>query len=445
MKDSRVSDALEVLERGFAAQRVARHLCKAIGPRPSASTAIEEAREFLRAEWSSFGAQGIHAETVPLVAWEPRGCVVKVGNAHSEAITALHCVGSAAGSVTAPVLDAGNLTALELNTLGPEAHGSIFLIAGSQISGGPFEAMQKRVSLAEAAGAAGILIAGRHRQLPSIEYIKHSHVPVAGISEEAADRIAAMRKERIVQAAIEVDGRSRRTQCASLAAEINAGQPADGNEVIILCAHLDSFSIAPGAIDNITGVATVCEIARALAPLSPQFKRTLRIIAFTGEEYGYAGSKHYVRKHAEELDRIRFVVSLDCLFEETAQGMAVMWSPAMRDYLAVATQAGGNAVDIRNHYCMSSDYLPFMLAGIPAARPADWKNNFPPWTHTTEDTFDKISFAALRANARLLVPLLARMLTDEQIPTQRMSPAHVAEAIRQEDAEDSLRWQIVLP
>ena len=34
-------------------------------------------------------------------------------------------------------------------------------------------------------------------------------------------------------------------------------------------------------------------------------------------------------------------------------------------------------VDVRNYFCMSSDYLPFMLKGIAAARPADWENSFP--------------------------------------------------------------------
>jgi Zn-dependent M28 family amino/carboxypeptidase len=74
-------------------------------------------------------------------------------------------------------------------------------------------------------------------------------------------------------------------------------------------------------MDNTRGVVTISEIARVLAPYIQYFQRTLRFIAFTGEERGYAGSKYYVRAHADadELDCTCFVFSMDCLFPGTAQ------------------------------------------------------------------------------------------------------------------------------
>ncbi len=74
-------------------------------------------------------------------------------------------------------------------------------------------------------------------------------------------------------------------------------------EVVILSAHLDSIVVkegnameyAPGANDNGTGVATLFESIRLLKDYD--FARTIRMIYFTGEESGLAGSRAYVADH----------------------------------------------------------------------------------------------------------------------------------------------------
>ena len=171
------------------------------------------------------------------------------------------------------------------------------------------------------------------------------------------------------------------------------------------------------------------------------FTRSLRIIAYTGEEHGFAGSKEYVRAHAEELDRVRFVLNLDSLFDDTASGLAVMWSPEMREYIAHALSDFNAKVDVRDMFCMSSDYLPFLLAGVAAGRPASFTSPFPPWSHTVEDTEDKIDLEWLRANALLCARVLLKMLTDRgPLPSMRKTAQEVRELVRAEQAEDALYW-----
>ena len=189
------------------------------------------------------------------------------------------------------------------------------------------------------------------------------------------------------------------------------------------------------------------EISRALAPFRTTFRRTLRLIAFTGEEYGLIGSKAYVKQHARELDSIRFVLNLDGLFPQTAQGMAVMWAPAMRDYIEKAFRETQCDVDVQNMFCMSSDYVPFMLAGIVTARQADLQDSFPPWSHTRHDTPDKIPPDWIRLNAMTYAQLLARILTDPRpLPTKRLSPEEVRTLVEKEDAREALEaWENEIP
>ena len=87
------------------------------------------------------------------------------------------------------------------------------------------------------------------------------------------------------------------------------------DEVVILSAHLDSKSInkpfteAPGADDNATGSSALLEAVRLFRNYS--FSRTIKVIFFTGEEWGMLGSKAYVADH--DTAGVVGVINLDML------------------------------------------------------------------------------------------------------------------------------------
>jgi hypothetical protein len=74
-------------------------------------------------------------------------------------------------------------------------------------------------------------------------------------------------------------------------------------EFVVVGAHLDSWDLGQGSLDNGCGSCVVLETARILAKMQPP-KRTIRFILFSGEEQGLYGSKAYVKQHEEELPRI---------------------------------------------------------------------------------------------------------------------------------------------
>ncbi len=63
----------------------------------------------------------------------------------------------------------------------------------------------------------------------------------------------------------------------------------------------DEGKLHPGADDNASGVAVMLELAKALAS-GEKPQRTIVFVAFTGEESGLLGSKHYVEHPAFPLD-----------------------------------------------------------------------------------------------------------------------------------------------
>lgn len=105
------------------------------------------------------------------------------------------------------------------------------------------------------------------------------------------------------------------TPWQNLIAVIPGTDPELGGQEILLTAHLDSITdsapegTAPGADDNATGVATLLEAARIFR--DQPFRRTIKIVFFSGEERGLHGSLAYTAMHADEMDNIVGVVNLD--------------------------------------------------------------------------------------------------------------------------------------
>ena len=430
-------------------QRLMETLAYDIGPRPAGSTAMKRAAEFLGEELRKIGARNVHTEPVGVLAWRAGESRLELTSPWRRACDSIHHVHSAAGEVRGPLVDVGAGTREELDRLRKRVGGAVLLVRGHTITGGKVEPALSRLKEMCARGAAAILM---RRMYPGygagIELASVSGdlpVPVLGVSHEEGNELASAAGRGKARVKLQASGRSYRTRCVNLVAEM--GNARGSREVVILGAHLDHFHITPGALDDLTGVVTLAEIARALSPFQSKFRRTLRLIVYTGEEYGFIGSKAYVRQHADELDYVRFVFNMDGLFPGTARGVAVMWAPAMRDYVARRFQETQCEVDVRSMFCMSSDYLPFMLQGIAAARPADFHDEFPDWSHTRHDTPDKVPPEWIRLNAMTYAQLLIRVLTDpKKIPTSRKSPEEVHALVEKEDAREAIEcWDMEVP
>ena len=69
------------------------------------------------------------------------------------------------------------------------------------------------------------------------------------------------------------------------------------DELVMLGAHLDSWTGGTGATDNGAGSAVVLEALRILKTLDLKMPRTVRLALWTGEEQGLLGSRAYVKEH----------------------------------------------------------------------------------------------------------------------------------------------------
>src|ERR1700724_2142563 len=70
----------------------------------------------------------------------------------------------------------------------------------------------------------------------------------------------------------------------NVVAEIRGVEKPD--EVVILCAHLDSWDLGSGSTDDGAGVVSVLEALRAIKAIGLRPRRTTRLGLFAGEEEG---------------------------------------------------------------------------------------------------------------------------------------------------------------
>jgi hypothetical protein len=137
-------------------------------------------------------------------------------------------------------------------------------------------------------------------------------------------------------------------------------------EIVVVGAHLDSWDLGQGTLDNGTGTTVVLETARILAACGTAPRRTIRFILFTGEEQGLHGSKAYVEQHKGELERISA-----CLVHDTGTGKVVGlgWlgrpalTPILEAELAALKEIGVSDLNARGFG--GSDHMSFDRAGVP--------------------------------------------------------------------------------
>ena len=123
---------------------------------------------------------------------------------------------------------------------------------------------------------------------------------------------------------VRADSRVSRVTSPNVVGILPGSDPVLAQEYVILSAHLDHIGLAPedpknpaadrvrnGALDNASGIATMLEVARALATSPQRPRRSVIFLASTGEERGLLGADYYARHPTVPIGQIVADVDLD--------------------------------------------------------------------------------------------------------------------------------------
>jgi carboxypeptidase Q len=409
-----------------------RRLTDEIGGRMTGSPEMAKAIDWSVAAFRAAGIE-VHKETYTLpVTWnegdtkltivEPQGppaSPISSGKVALRAETkALHAVSEGwsppipQGGIVAQVVDVGYGTADDFRRSGV-IKGAILLVhsdIGSTWADlfneylRPPDIIQKAIQ----AGAAAILWMGARERLLLYRHTNSLNGEIDKIPQAVVAREDAMRLARTIAA---YSGEVRvglvmpnriggPIEQENVVGEIRGYEKPD--EVVILGAHLDSWELGTGALDNGCNAAMVIEAARAIKATGLLPRRTIRFVLFSGEEQGTIGSYEYVKAHRAELDKIRAMITFDAGIGRVtgySLGGRRDIEGGVREVLKPLESWGAN-----NHTYDASfgtDNLDFLLEGVPTLVANQEEANYLANYHAASDTFDKVDIRELKLHTAL--------------------------------------------
>jgi carboxypeptidase Q len=181
----------------------------------------------------------------------------------------------------------------------------------------------------------------------------------------------------------------------NVVAEIRGAEKPD--EFVVLGAHLDSWELGTGALDNGCNAALVIDSLRAIKAAGARPKRSIRFILFSGEEEGLIGSHSYVTAHRNEMDKAVAAVIFD-----SGIGKVTGFSLGGRkDIVESATRLAiplkqFDATTMTADAFYGTDHFDFLLEGVPTLVANQEEDNYLLNYHAMSDTLDKVDMARLK-------------------------------------------------
>lgn len=336
------------------------------------------------------------------------------------------------GGLTAPLIDAGAGSEADFARLADTARGRFLLVETRQLQNVDdlFEEYVQAGAIearADAAGAAGVVYQGSR---PAHTLYRHNVSAGAANTRPmiVMERGAAARALRLLRRGVPLTLTER--------LEVDAGGPYESHnvigeirgatrpdEVVVMGAHLDSWDLGTGTLDNGANVAMMIDIARQMVRLGIVPTRTIRFALWNGEEQGIYGSLGYTKTHAAALDRHVMAGSVDIgcgrITGFFTGGRAEIVPAVDR---ALEPVAGLGPFTQVNVPIVGTDNLDFMLEGVANIvanqEPAQYGPNY----HAQSDDYERCDTSQLRLNTAIIAAVTLGIANGE-VSWRRQTPA----------------------
>jgi carboxypeptidase Q len=393
-----------------------RYLSDSIGGRVTGSPAADRAVSWAVHAFRLSGVDEVHTEkfTIP-TGWSEGATRLEV-LAPEPFPVRLVSIGwspaTPAGGLAAGIVDVGFGDQAGFTKAGAAANGALvlvhskFLITWDDLTS-EYDIAPAIIDRAMKAGAKAILWTSSR---PNLLLYRHTvtvdgqleKIPQAVLAREDAERIARFLAGGLpVRVRLDMPNHiGGPTPAENVVAEIRGREKPD--EFVVLGAHLDSWDLGTGALDNGCNAAMLIDAARTIHAAGTIPRRSIRFVLFTGEEQGLLGSAAYAHDHRGELDRMMAAVIFDSgigrITGYSLQGRKDVM-PAVRAALEPVARLG--VKDFTLDVSMDTDNFDFLLEGVPTLvanqDPANYMLNY----HATSDTFDKVDITELKRHVAI--------------------------------------------
>lgn len=306
------------------AWRLVRSLTQDVGPRPAGSPGDAKAVAWALRELQALRLQAVRAEPMPIRVWQrgpAQARLIAPQLAADEQTLVMAALGNSVpapdGGIEAELAYYPSLEALRADS-SDRARGRIVFVDQptdrSRDGAGYGRTVAVRFGAAGEAGKRGALALAIRSVGTSRERVAHTgamaydlsvpRIPAFAVSNADADRIAQlhgsgqpMRMQFTLQARLGVDATTH-----NVIAEVPGAELA--SEIVLIGAHLDSWDLGPGALDNAAGVAIVSAAAALIRRAGQTPRRTVRVVLFGNEENGFDGARTYGDRYRDVVHQL---------------------------------------------------------------------------------------------------------------------------------------------
>jgi len=339
---------------------------------------------------------------------------------------------TSANALNAPLIDAGSGSEEDFVRLGDTAAGAWIIVETPVLNdeiglAGLFAEYSDAAVIepqAFAAGVAGVVfMSSRPKNLVARHNAAlggKNETPLLVMEREHAERLMRLlRAGHDLSLTVTIDVEDGHSYSATnVIGEIRGSTHPE--EIVLFGAHLDSFALGTGALDNGANVVMLMDIARQISRLGLQPARTIRFAFWNGEEQNLVGSWKYTKQHEAELDNHIVAASFDIGSGRTIgffTGGRPALVPLVDKYLAPVAGLGPfQQIDIP---LVGTDNFDFMIEGVPNLIANQADANYASNYHAESDTFDKVDQQQLKLNSAITAAVIWGFANDtERLPRQ---------------------------
>ena len=250
----------------------------------------------------------------------------------------------------------------------------------------------------------------------SLRYdVKQPKIPAAAMTVEDAMLVSRLigKGERVRMHLVLTPKTQPDVASANVIAEIRGSERPD--EIVLIGAHLDSWDLGTGAIDDGSGVAMVLEAMRVYKELGIQPRRTIRCVLFMNEENGLNGARTYFNDHKAEVDKHIAAIETDAGSSMPQSFLTTLADKALVEFAKRATvleRVGAARFTTAKQTGADTSFL--VDAGVPGFSLVPEATKYFHYHHTPADTLDKIDPAELAQNTAA-VATLAYLIADSDV------------------------------
>jgi hypothetical protein len=353
-----------------------------------------------------------------------------------------------AGGLTAPLVDAGRGAPEDFARLGARARGAWLLVETEPLEDldGLFLEYAATAQIeprAVAAGVAGLVyqssrpnnVLARHNAFLG----KDNPLPIVMMERDGAGRaMRLLRGGQALSLTVTLDLQTGGPyESFNVIGEIRGATKPD--EIVVVGAHLDSWDLGDGALDNGANVAMLIDIARQIRRLGLRPARTIRFVLWNGEEQILVGSWRYTQAHQAELERHVMASSYDI-----GTGRITGFFTGGRPEIAAATTealdpiAGLGPFTQIDAPIVGTDNFDFMLEGVANLVANQESANYGPNYHARSDTYDKVDLHQLRLNAAIAATV-TWWYANASVTWRRQSRAEIERLVTETDLDDQMK------